>query len=99
MERQRTTALPAEAELARQMEYIREIRQENDRYFAETGIYLHHCHVRGLSGCDHSFGKKIYIYPIKKGGCKNSRLFLRGRSRKNVILWGRDHTLRYEVCP
>ena len=37
MERQRTTALPAEAELARQMEYIREIRQENDRYFAETG--------------------------------------------------------------
>lgn len=37
MERQRITALPAEAELARQMEYIREIRQENDRYFAETG--------------------------------------------------------------
>ncbi len=37
MERQRTTALPAEAELVRQMEYIREIRQENDRYFAETG--------------------------------------------------------------
>lgn len=37
MERQRTIALPAEAELARQMEYIREIRQENDRYFAETG--------------------------------------------------------------
>ena len=37
MERQRTAALPAEAELARQMEYIREIRQENDRYFAETG--------------------------------------------------------------
>lgn len=37
MERQRTTALPAEAELERQMEYIREIRQENDRYFAETG--------------------------------------------------------------
>ena len=37
MERQRTAALPAEAELVRQMEYIREIRQENDRYFAETG--------------------------------------------------------------
>ena len=37
MERQRTTALPAEAELARQMEYIREIRQENDRYFRKLG--------------------------------------------------------------
>ncbi len=37
MEKQRTSALPAEAELARQMEYIRQIRQENDQYFAETG--------------------------------------------------------------
>lgn len=37
MDKQRTTALPAPAELARQMEYIREIRQENDNYFLETG--------------------------------------------------------------
>lgn len=37
MEKQRTTALPSTEELARQMTYIQKIRQENDKYFAETG--------------------------------------------------------------
>lgn len=37
MERQRTVAMPAKEEQARQMEIIRQIRQENDQYFAETG--------------------------------------------------------------
>lgn len=37
MERQRTVAMPAKEEQARQMEIIRQIRQENDKYFAETG--------------------------------------------------------------
>ncbi len=37
MERQRTVPMPAKEEQARQMEIIRQIRQENDKYFAETG--------------------------------------------------------------
>ncbi len=37
MENQRTVAMPAEAELARQIEYIRQIRQENEAYFEKTG--------------------------------------------------------------
>ncbi len=37
MERQRTVAMPAQEEQARQMEFIRQIRQENDKYFAKTG--------------------------------------------------------------
>ena len=40
MERQRTTALPAEAELARQMEYIREIRQDILRKPANTKSFI-----------------------------------------------------------
>lgn len=37
MEQKRTTALPPEAELERQMEFIRQIRKENEAYTAKTG--------------------------------------------------------------
>lgn len=37
MEKQRTVAIPAEAELARQMDFIRQIRQQNDDHFKKTG--------------------------------------------------------------
>lgn len=37
MEQKRTTALPPEAELQRQMEFIRQIRKENEAYTAKTG--------------------------------------------------------------
>ena len=37
MEQKRTTALPPEAELERQMEFIQQIRKENEAYTAKTG--------------------------------------------------------------
>lgn len=37
MEQKRTNALPPEAELERQMEFIRQIRKENEAYTAQTG--------------------------------------------------------------
>lgn len=37
MEQKRTTALPPEAELQRQMEFIQQIRKENEAYTAKTG--------------------------------------------------------------
>lgn len=61
--------------------------------------YLRCGHVRGISGSDSEFWRKNTHLSSKKRRLFYSRLFLRGRSRKNVILWGRDHTLRYEVCP